>query len=225
MSEPAVEYKTEEKKSQVKEGLNIGEMFWEWVFIEPISDPDEVKGIKIPEVAKDVVTKGFVLACGPDGDKNIKVGDKVLFKRRSALNGFDLDGRKVLVFKKDQILGILFGDDAEDVTPLSENVFLYWEFGSKYYGGTDILRPDSHKTMHHTGLIRAIGPDVKQFKVEDRVMFDQFSRAEHFEDEGRRYVFIKEKDIYCTVPVRSGDQLEAENKFESQVESVARGWR
>lgn len=140
--------------------------------------------------------KGEICAIAEGGDSNIKLKDIVLFRMRAGLKPpIEIDGEKYLHMKQDQVMGIMFGEDSIDVNPLKDNILLEWEFASEYFPGTQIKRPESHKGMHFTGIVKAIGPEVKECAVWDRVFFDQFCGVEKFQEEDKRYAFLQEKDI------------------------------
>lgn len=181
-----------------------------WVFVKSVED--EANGasfvgvgpykIAIPDTAKEPSQKGEVVNVGK-GDSNIKIGDIVMFRRRAGFKQIEFEGEKFLAMKQDQILGIMFGDNAEDVTPLKENVFLEWEQAPDLYDGTDILRPSSYKAMYFTGTVVAVGPDVKNMKPGDRVFFDQFCGVEKLQENEKRYAFVRMGDVYCNgIPKR-----------------------
>lgn len=82
--------------------------------IEPIEKEDRLpSGVYVPEVAKEVVIKGKVIAGGPGDIQNgelverrIDVGEVVLFAK---FNGFEIevDGKKLFVVRENDVLAIL----------------------------------------------------------------------------------------------------------------------
>lgn len=174
----------------------------EWMFVSPIEEPKLVGGLIIPDTAEGLTQRGEVMAMGPAGDFNIKVWDIVVYKKKVAASfswkKVVLDNRELLVMKKTDVFGVMFGEDAVDVNPTKEWVFLEWEKAKDTYDGTNLIRPDSHKDMHFTGVISAIGPDVKELSIGDRVFFDQFSGLEKFQEDGKRYAFVRQGDVYCS---------------------------
>lgn len=172
-----------------------------WVFAEAISDRDNCGKIIIPDMAEEVTQKGRIVALGKSiarGDKNIKLHDLILFRQNAGFREIELDGRKYLVMKRNQILGVLFGKErAFDVAPLNKNIFLEWEQAQSVYEGTNLIRPEMCREMHYTGTIRAVGPDAKAVKPGERVFFDRFCGVEKFQEEGKRFAFIHEEDVYC----------------------------
>ena len=86
------------------------------LFLEPLEEEKKTKGgIVLPDTAeKEKPIKGRVLAVGP-GKRNdegelvameIKVGDKVLFKKYGP-DEVELDGKKYLVGDEDDILAVI----------------------------------------------------------------------------------------------------------------------
>lgn len=184
----------------------------EWVFVRALEDFEERDGklvypktnIVVPDVNQGFAQKGVVLRVGEKAkEKNIKVDDQILFKRRAGFKAVIIDGQKILVMKPEQMLAIMFGEHVTDVNPLKANVFLEWEESPVYYPGTNIVKPDAFRKLYFTGIIRAKGPDVTDMEVGDRVFFDQFGGIEKFQEDGKRYGFIDKDAIYCTgVPLR-----------------------
>ncbi len=73
-------------------------------------------GIILPETAKEKPQEGKVLAAGP-GDRDekgkriamdVKVGDKVLFAKYSGTE-VKMDGKKLLILRESDLLGIVEG--------------------------------------------------------------------------------------------------------------------
>lgn len=74
---------------------------------------DKIGSIIIPDAAKERPNLGDVLAVGPGKvdsagvrqPMTVKVGDKILFGKYSGAE-VEIDGKKVLILKEDEILGI-----------------------------------------------------------------------------------------------------------------------
>ncbi len=86
---------------------------------------------------------------------------------------------------------------------LRNDVLVEWEEARDTYGPSTILRPDTHKARHYTGMVISIGPDVWDVKIGDRVFFDQFSRPERYDFDGKRYAQITENDCMAILPLRA----------------------
>lgn len=184
--------------------LDKYKMMGEYMFVAQLEDVVDGK-VVIPDTAKEVTQKGVVIHMGPDGDKNIKLNDTVIFKKRDMFKKIKLDSIEFLVLKKGQVLGVMFGNDAVDVTPTKDWIFIEWEIAQEKYEGTGLIRPDAFRQMYFTGIVRAVGPDVKELAAGDRIFFDQFGGIEKFQEDGKRYTFLKEEFVYCkNLPARKG---------------------
>ena len=85
------------------------------VVVEPI-EAEEVlaSGLVLPETAKEKPQQGTVLAAGPgerdeDGERiamDVKVGDKVLYAKYAGTE-LKLDGKKLLILRETDLLGII----------------------------------------------------------------------------------------------------------------------
>jgi chaperonin GroES len=86
------------------------------VLIEPVEQEETIAGgmLVLPETAKEKPQQGNVIAVGAgrrdeDGDRidmDVKVGDKVLFAKYAGTE-VKLDGKKLLIMKESDILGIV----------------------------------------------------------------------------------------------------------------------
>lgn len=89
------------------------------VVVEPIEQEEmTASGIILPETAKEKPQKGTIVAAGPgardeDGDRialDVKVGDVVLYAKYAGTE-FKVDGKKMLILKESDLLGIIEGDE------------------------------------------------------------------------------------------------------------------
>lgn len=88
------------------------------VLVEPVEQEETIAGgmLVLPETAKEKPQQGNVLAVGAgrrdeDGDRiemDVKVGDKVLFAKYAGTE-IKLNGKKMLILKESDILGIVEG--------------------------------------------------------------------------------------------------------------------
>ena len=77
--------------------------------------------------------------------------------------------------------------------PLKDRVFVsYTEELSKTAGGLFI--PDSAKEKPQSGKIEAVGEEVKQLKVGDKVLFDRYSGSK-INIDNTEYLIVKEEDV------------------------------
>ena len=88
------------------------------VIVEPVEQEETIAGgmLVLPETAKEKPQQGNVLAVGPgrqdeDGDRiamDVKVGDRVLFAKYAGTE-IKPDGKKLLIMKESDILGVIEG--------------------------------------------------------------------------------------------------------------------
>lgn len=85
------------------------------VVVEPIEQEEVTAGgIVLPDTAKEKPQQGTVIAAGPgardeDGDRipmDVKVGDRILFAKYAGTE-VKMDGKKVLILRESDILGII----------------------------------------------------------------------------------------------------------------------
>jgi len=89
------------------------------VVVEPIEQEETTAGgIILPETAKEKPQKGTIVAAGPgardeDGDRialDVKVGDVVLYAKYAGTE-FKVEGKKLLILKESDLLGIIEGEE------------------------------------------------------------------------------------------------------------------
>ena len=87
------------------------------IVVEPLEQEEQTaSGIFLPETAKEKPQQGKVVAAGPgardeDGNRmalDVNVGDIVLFAKYAGTE-IKLDGKKVLIMKESDVLGVLEG--------------------------------------------------------------------------------------------------------------------
>ena len=79
------------------------------------------------------------------------------------------------------------------VRPLKERLFVrYSEEEEKTPGGLFI--PDSAKEKPQRGVVENIGSEVKDIKVNDKILFDKYSGSKITVDDVE-YLIIKEEDV------------------------------
>lgn len=77
--------------------------------------------------------------------------------------------------------------------PLKDRVFVsYTEELGKTAGGLYI--PDSAKEKPQSGKVEAVGAEVKQLKVGDKILFDRYSGSKISID-NVEYLIVKEEDV------------------------------
>ena len=99
-------------------------------------------------------------------------------------------------------------EEVKNVKPMADLVFLEWEEAPTTYGKSGLVRPDAHRGMHYTGTVIAVGPDAWDVQVGDRVLFDMFpedhSISNKWQEDGKRYTFVRERWIHAVIPERLG---------------------
>lgn len=96
----------------------------DWVQLEPLDAEEKTAGgIIIPDLAKEKPQMGIVVAVGPGRFKaekgkeekkkfiptEVKPGDRVIYEKYM-VSDFELDGRKILMVREENILGIFEGE-------------------------------------------------------------------------------------------------------------------
>jgi chaperonin GroES len=85
------------------------------LIVEPIEQEEQTTGgILLPETAKEKPQQGNVIAAGDgrrddDGERipmDVSVGDKVLFAKYAGTE-IKIDGKKLLIMKESDVLGII----------------------------------------------------------------------------------------------------------------------
>ncbi|MBL8160147.1 co-chaperone GroES [Candidatus Saccharibacteria bacterium] len=80
--------------------------------------------------------------------------------------------------------------------PLADRVVaVKEEVKSKTAAG--LLLPDSAKEKSTLAVVQAVGPDVKEIKVGDKIVFKEYSVTE-LKVNGTEYLIVKEEDVLAT---------------------------
>ena len=196
--------------SDKKVDLRKIRMLNDGVLAKPWTKTTEIGGIIIPTSAAEDKSKSEVIAVGPgwrneDGSRkkmHVKPGD-IIYHTQFAGSEVSIEGEKHLVMKQPDIYGVFHGKFRPiDISPLGDRIFLEWEDGQELIKGTKIARAVVGQERHYTGIVIGCGPKVKDVVVGDRVFFDQFCGVERIDFDGKRYAWIYEHDIYCTIPKR-----------------------
>lgn len=98
---------------------------------------------------------------------------------------------------------------AENLKPIGDFILVQWEFcQDNIKAGKFLLsRPDTHKKMHYSGKVIAVGIDVDPvIETGNRLIFDQFSNFEKYWDtELGRVALIQESkqgSLFAIIPDR-----------------------
>ena len=83
------------------------------------------------------------------------------------------------------------------IKPLGDRVVAVREqAATKTAGG--LYLPDTAKEKPVFASVKAIGPDVKQLKVGDKIIYKEYSTTELTAD-GVEYLIVKEEDVLATL--------------------------
>lgn len=87
--------------------------------------------------------------------------------------------------------------DARSLSPVQDFILVAWELCQENIrlGSHILIRPDTHRKMHYTAEVIAVGPDVNPtIMAGDRIVFDQFSDPNKYWDEKLgRIALLKEE--------------------------------
>lgn len=82
---------------------------------------------------------------------------------------------------------------SKTILPLSDKVVAKLKVEEKKVAG-GLYLPDSAKEKPSTAVIESVGPDVKDLKAGDEIIFKSYSTTE-FED----WIILKEEDVIAIV--------------------------
>ena len=83
------------------------------------------------------------------------------------------------------------------ITPLADRVVAVREkAATKTASG--LYLPDTAKEKPVFATVKAIGPDVKQLKIGDKIVYKEYSTTELSHD-GVDYLIVKEEDVLATL--------------------------
>lgn len=86
---------------------------------------------------------------------------------------------------------------AANITPLADRLVAEpIEQESKTASG--IYLPENAKEKPVTARVLAVGKDVKNVKVKDKILYKEFSTTE-VKIDGKEYILLKEEDVLATV--------------------------
>ncbi len=86
---------------------------------------------------------------------------------------------------------------AEPIQPLADNVLAQQE-EAETKTASGLFLPDSAKEKPKIAKVLAIGKDVKQLKVGDRIIYKSYSTTD-IKMGADEYILIKEEDVLATV--------------------------
>lgn len=83
------------------------------------------------------------------------------------------------------------------LAPLSDYVVAVGE-EAKTKTASGLYLPDQAQEKPKTAKVVAVGPNAKQIKVGDRIVYKTYSTTE-IKVEGAEYILVKEEDVLATV--------------------------
>ena len=83
------------------------------------------------------------------------------------------------------------------ITPLADRIVAVRE-EAKTQTASGIYLPDSSKEKPVIAEVKAVGSDVKNVKVSDKIMYKEYSTTE-LKIDGVEYLIVKEEDVLATV--------------------------
>lgn len=95
----------------------------------------------------------------------------------------------------------------ESFKPLGDRILIEWDEKNDEFKGTGLIRPDTHKSQHYTGVVLKVGPFVtEEIKPGIRLLFSQFSGFEKlFDPQYGRLALVsesKQDSPFAIVPPR-----------------------
>ena len=83
------------------------------------------------------------------------------------------------------------------ITPLADRIVAVRE-EAKTQTASGIYLPDSSKEKPVIAEVKAVGSDVKNVKVSDKIIYKEYSTTE-LKINGVEYLIVKEEDVLATV--------------------------
>ena len=103
--------------------------------------------------------------------------------------------------------------------PIKDKILiLAMDDGDTWYGSSSIIRPESTKGRAVHGVVKAIGPEVRDVKVGDHVIFPPYGGTViNHPMEGWKMIMVKETEVKCLIFPPTTEvplYVETENGFE-----------
>ena len=83
------------------------------------------------------------------------------------------------------------------ITPLADRVVAIRE-EAKTQTASGIYLPDNAKEKPVLAVIKAVGPEVKELKVGDKIVYKEYSTTE-LKIDGVEYLIVREEDVLATI--------------------------
>ncbi len=82
------------------------------------------------------------------------------------------------------------------IKPLADRVVAVRD-EAKTQTASGIYLPDNAKEKPVLAIVKAVGPDVKGIKVDDKIIYKEYSTTE-LKIDGVEYLIVKEEDVLAT---------------------------
>jgi chaperonin GroES len=89
------------------------------------------------------------------------------------------------------------GNNSAPLQPLGDYVVALGE-EAQTKTASGLFLPEKAGEKPKTATVLAVGPDAKQFKLSDRIVYKSYSTTE-VKVEGVEYILVKQEDILATV--------------------------
>jgi len=90
---------------------------------------------------------------------------------------------------------------------IGDKLLVEWEPAKEDLLGGLLVRPETQRERHYTGIVLKKGFDVSEEAIQEgaRVFFEQFSNFEKFQsnDGKKRYAIVREGSCLAIIPKRS----------------------
>ncbi|HEV7951995.1 MAG TPA: co-chaperone GroES [Candidatus Saccharimonadales bacterium] len=83
------------------------------------------------------------------------------------------------------------------IKPLADRVVAVREQAATQTA-SGLYLPDNAKEKPVLAVVKAVGPDVKGIKIDDKIIYKEYSTTE-LKIDGTEYLIVKEEDVLATV--------------------------
>ncbi|XP_049934871.1 20 kDa chaperonin, chloroplastic-like [Nymphaea colorata] len=172
-----------------------------------------VGGILLPTTAQTKPQGGEVVAVGEGKtigknkvDISVQVGEQVVYSKYAGTE-IEFSGSKHLLLKEDDIVGILDGDDIEELKPLNDRVLIkVAEAEEKTAGG--LLLTEATKEKPSIGTVVAVGPGPLDnegcrrplnITTGNTVLYSKYAGNDFKGSDGSDYITLRVSDVIAAL--------------------------
>jgi len=83
------------------------------------------------------------------------------------------------------------------IKPLADRVVAVRE-EAQTKTASGIYLPDTAKEKPVIAIVKAVGPDVKNLKIDDRIVYKEYTTTD-LKIDGKDYLIVREEDVLATV--------------------------